>query len=109
MSGNGNYGQMSRAGPKEQKGAANLDTGQKIKNIVGRTKAKYILHDPEAQREEVFGLNRKLEDLKRTNGDLTYKLGALEKENVDYERIIQENECFWNLGASSKTEVSNYL
>jgi predicted component of type VI protein secretion system len=59
------------------------------------------LHDPEALREEVHSLNRKLDELRRLNQGLTGKLGNLEMENSEYEKIIQENECFWNIGSKS--------
>jgi hypothetical protein len=59
------------------------------------------LHDPEALREEVHSLNRKLDELRRLNQGLTGKLGNLEIENSEYEKIIQENECFWNIGSKS--------
>ena len=56
-------------GPKE-------DARTKVRNITGRTKPKHILHDPEALREEVFALNRKLDELKNNNSDLNKKLGV---------------------------------
>jgi hypothetical protein len=59
------------------------------------------LHDPEALREEVHSLNRKLDELRRLNQGLAGKLGNLEIENSEYEKIIQENECFWNIGSKS--------
>lgn len=83
------------------------DAKTKVKNITGRTKPKHILHDPEALREEVFALNRRLDDLKGVNSDLNKKLNVLESENSEYEKIIQENECFWNIG--TKTADSTLL
>lgn len=74
--------------------------------MVGRGKPNYILHDPEALREEIFTLNKKLVDLKTMNNDITRKVSVLENEATDYEKLIQENECFWNLDTKGKEETT---
>ena len=85
------------------------DAKKKMKNITGRTKPKHIQHDPEALREEVFALNRRLDDLKKNNERLNSELALLEAENAGYEKIIQENECFWNIGnkVQDSTQLQN--
>lgn len=57
-----------------QLGPVKDDAKKKMKNITGRTKPKHILHDPEALREEVFALNRRLVELKKSNGNLNSEL-----------------------------------
>jgi hypothetical protein len=52
--------------------------GGKAKQLEARTKPNHILHDPEALREEVHSLNRRLDELRRLNQGLTGKLGNLE-------------------------------
>jgi hypothetical protein len=80
-----------------------------MKNLTGRTKPKHILHEPERLREQVFALNRELVQHKDTNDNMTRRLAVLEIENTEYEKIIQQNECFWNIGtrASDSTLLTN--
>lgn len=81
----------------------------KMKNLTGRTKPKHILHEPERLREQVFALNRQLVQHKATNDNMTQRLAVLEIENTEYEKIIQQNECFWNTNtrASDSTLLTN--
>jgi hypothetical protein len=80
-----------------------------MKNLTGRTKPKHILHEPERLREQVFALNRQLVQHKDTNDNMTRRLAVLEIENTEYEKIIQQNECFWNIGtrATESTLLTN--
>jgi len=63
-------------------------------NVV-KTKAKHILHDPEALREKLFVLEAEYEEIKKKNEKLKKKHDKLEKENEEYEQFIKENEAFW--------------
>ena len=73
--------------------------------VLGRGKPNYILHDQEALREEVFTLNKKLDDLKNMNNDISKKVNVLENETTEYEKLIQENECFWNLDSKGSGDT----
>lgn len=74
-----------------------------------KTKAKQILHDPEALREEILVLQKKFTKNKRENEKLQELHDKIENENQQYEQFIQDNECFWLEGNKHESTLLTSL